>query len=82
MAATPAQTLIAEGAKFSGFIADLSAMRQMKLALLVRTLVALDPNADTSPQTLLAYAKCYACYGISQFEMVELALLDLISQNA
>lgn len=60
---------------------DISTARAMKLALLSRTLKALVPTADTTPDALMAYAKCYACYGASSYELMELAMLDQISQN-
>ena len=37
--------------------------------------------AATSPQTTLNSGSCYACYGASIVEMLELAFLDSISQN-
>jgi hypothetical protein len=81
MPALNPQTLISEGRCYECFVADLSLAKGIKLALLARTLIALVPTADVTPQGLLTYAQCYACYGMSQFEMIELALLDQISQN-
>lgn len=51
-----------------------------KLALIARSLVAVDPAADTSVAGNLEYGKCYGCLGMSEFEIVELALLDKLSQ--
>jgi hypothetical protein len=52
----------------------------MKLALEARILTGLVPGADTTPAALLAYASCYSCFGASLGELMELALLDQISQ--
>ena len=52
----------------------------LTLALLRRQLLALNPASDVSAQGLISYAKCYACYTGSMFDLMELALLDQISQ--
>lgn len=52
----------------------------LRLALIARSVVALDAQADVTPAYLLDYAKCYACYGFSTGELLELALLDMFSQ--
>jgi hypothetical protein len=52
----------------------------MKLSLEARILKSLVPSADTSATALLAYSSCYSCYGASLGELMELALLDQISQ--
>lgn len=35
----------------------------------------------TPAQTLLESARCFSCLGMSQFEAMQIALLDQISQN-
>jgi hypothetical protein len=45
-----------------------------------RILLARNPAADVSAGSLIAYAKCYGCLGVSMFDMMEFALLDQISQ--
>ena len=82
MAAIPTNTLLDEAKCYMCFGTDVNMVKAMKLALLSRTLKALVPSADTTAQTLLTYAKCYACYGASAYELIELALLDQISQAA
>jgi len=57
-----------------------STSQLLKLALLRRQLVALDPDADVTLDGLVEYAKCYACLGMSTYDILELALLDQIAQ--
>lgn len=52
----------------------------ISLGLLRRILLAANPTADVSAQALISYAGCYACYGASMYDLMELALLDQISQ--
>lgn len=80
MAATPAQTLLNE-AKCFICIQDATVAQALRIALERRTLLALNPAADTSPEALLAYGKCYACLpGTSEVDAIELAILDQIQQ--
>lgn len=80
MAATDPQTLVNEAACYS-CLGPVTAAQTLRLALERRTLLALDPAADTSSQALETYATCYQCIpGVSQADAVELALLDQISQ--
>jgi hypothetical protein len=81
MPATNPQTLFDEAKCYLCAGLDVTTARSLKLALLARTLKALVPDADTSVAALLEYSKCYACYGASIAELLELALLDQISQN-
>lgn len=80
MPATSTQTLFNEAECFAclGPVTDAQLLR---IALLVRTLVALEPAAEVTPQALETYGRCYQCLdGVSQADAVELALLDQISQ--
>lgn len=60
----------------------ISESQMLALGLERRWLLNLDSTADVSPQSLLAYAKCYACYAGNTYDLLELALLDQISQLA
>lgn len=52
----------------------------LKLALLRRQVLGLDPDADVSPETLLLNASCYNCYANgSVYDLFELALLAIIA---
>lgn len=51
----------------------------IRLALLRRILLRLDPSADVTPQGLTTYAMCYLCLGGSLADAVEMALLDQIN---
>lgn len=53
-----------------------------RIALLVRRLRTLSPSADVSVQGLMSYGKCYGCFGMSDGDIAEIALLDQISQNS
>ena len=81
MPATPCSELLEEGAVFLIY-GPLSTTALIELALLVRTLKVLNPAADTTPQSLLAYGLVYACAGTSFAEIIKLALLDQIYQAA
>lgn len=76
--ATAPQDLLSESECYVCFGA--STVESLKLALLARTLLALDPTADVSASALMSYASCYACYAGSDAELMELALLDQIAQ--
>lgn len=79
MAAINPQTLESE-ARCYRCLNPGSTAQTYRIALLVRTLVALLPTADVSIQGLITYGQCYACYGLSDGDIVEIALLDQISQ--
>jgi hypothetical protein len=74
--------IYAEGRCYNcyGPVAD---FQLLKLALLRRTLLGLNPSADTSPEALLIYGSCYNCYSNgSEYDIMELSLLDQIAQAA
>lgn len=79
MAATPFQDLLDEAQCYACY-SDASIADLLQLALMARTLTALDPAADTSPSALLVYAQCYLCLGIGLTDGMKLALLDQIAQ--
>jgi hypothetical protein len=79
MAAIPAQDLFTEGKCYECF-GELTQPQILKITILARQLVALSPSADVTPQGLLTYATCYACYTGSYYDLMEIALLDQISQ--
>ena len=55
----------------------------VKLALLSKILLALNPAADVSPQSLLNGANCFACYGnVGTLRLIELQLICQTSQAA
>lgn len=58
----------------------ISQTQALKLALLRRQALQLDPEADVSPETLLANASCYNCYANGSVgDLLELALLAIIA---
>lgn len=77
MAATNAQTLFDEG---KCYLCNTTAntAQVLRLALLRRILIANVPTADTSSGALMAYGACFACYGMTEVDIIELALLDQI----
>lgn len=54
--------------------------QSLRIALIRRSLLAVDPDADVSRDALEQYAACYLCLGISGMDGIELALLDQLSQ--
>lgn len=57
----------------------ISHAKALRLALEARWLLALDPNADTSPSGLLQSASCLRCNSnVSIGDLLELALLNQI----
>lgn len=79
MPATPPATLVAETACFT-CLTGLQMAQRLRIALEIRTLLALDPYADVTPAGLVAYAKCFCAAAKTQADLAELALLDKISQ--
>jgi hypothetical protein len=81
MAATNPQTLITEARCFACY--GVSSAQLIKIALLRRSVLASNPEADVSPEGLIHHAACFFCYipdgnyGV----LIELALLDLLSQS-
>lgn len=81
MPALSPNTLLAEANCFACFGA-VSSVQMIRLSLLARILLALNPVAATDPQSLLAYAKCFNCFSNASLgDMMELALLDQIAQS-
>lgn len=75
MPATPTQTLFDESKCYTCY-GDVSTAAALKLALLRRELIAINPMAATDPQTLFNSGKCYACFGpLASAQILELALL-------
>ena len=60
---------------------EVSESQLLALALERRALLARNPAADTSAAALIAYASCYACFGASIYDLMEISLLDQISQS-
>lgn len=81
MPAINPQTLFDE-AKCYSCNSTANTAQMLRLALLRRTLIALVPTADTTPQGLMTYGACYACYGMTEADIMELAMLDQISAAA
>lgn len=79
MAAIAAPLLFSEAVCYACY-GPITESQMLTLALERRWLLSLDAAADVSPQGLITYATCYACYTGSMFELFELALLDKISQ--
>lgn len=72
------QTLISEGHCFACHGA--STFEIMKLALLARVSLLVDPANDVTPQGLLAAGQCLECYGmVSTPKLMELVLLTQIA---
>ena len=76
--AIPANTLMEEGKCYMCF-GELSTAQILELALLRRIVLAADPAADVSPQGLISTTNCYACLGLSMFDLMLLALLSLLA---
>lgn len=79
MAATAPDILLDESKCFA-CLTGIQLAQRLRIALQVRTLLALDPEADVTPAGLVAYSACYCSVAKRQSDLVELALLDQISQ--
>lgn len=79
MAATAPDILLEESKCFA-CLTGIQLAQRLRIALQVRTLLELDPAADVTPAGLVDYAKCYCSVAKRQSDLVELALLDQISQ--
>lgn len=79
MAAIAPNTLLEEAKCYECF-GPLSQGQLLKLALLRRQLLALNASAEVDAQSLFEYGKCYACLGLSIFDILEVSLLDQIAQ--
>lgn len=80
MPSTDYQTLLSEGKCYACF-GELSVAQTIRMALLARTAAIVAPSVSLTPQSLMGYGNCYACLGISEADIMELSLLDIISQN-
>jgi hypothetical protein len=78
MPAIDAQTLINEVACYNCTEATMTQL--LKVALERRILLVKVPTASVDLQSLVNYAACYCLNGLPQIDLVELALLDQISQ--
>jgi hypothetical protein len=78
MAANPQD--LANEAQCYDCLGPVTTAQAYRLALERRTLLELNASAVTDAQTLITYATCYLCLGMSQADAVEMALLDQISQ--
>lgn len=78
MAATSADTLFTEGNCFRCYGADTAMI--LKLALMVRAVLAVNPSAIVTPDGLLTYGSCFRCYGLTETEIMEASLLDQLAQ--
>lgn len=58
----------------------LTAAETLRLALLRRALLAVDPAAIVDPSGLTAYGACYGCLGLTLPELFEISMLDQLSQ--
>jgi hypothetical protein len=79
MPATSPSVLLKESKCF-GCLTGIQLPQQLRIALEVRTLLALNPAADVTPSGLVQYGKCYCAVAKGQSDIAELALLDQISQ--
>lgn len=79
MAATPFQTLLDEAEIYASFGA-IGTAGLLRLALMARAVLAVNPAADVSAQGLMTYGQCYACLGLSSQEIMEISLMDMLSQ--
>lgn len=74
--ATPAQELFDETACFCF---PMETAQRLRIAFLLRSVVAVAPATDVTPEALAALGACYCQVGISQADQIELALLNLLS---
>jgi hypothetical protein len=79
--ATSAQTLFNES-KCYNCASNANTAQMLRLALLRRQLLALVPTADVSFQGLMTYGNCFACFGITEADILEMALLDKINTQS
>lgn len=60
----------------------LSQSQMLKIGLLKGILAKLNPAIPTDNPSLLQYGKCFQCFGMSIFQVLEMSLLDLIKANS
>lgn len=53
----------------------------LKMALLAQAANQLAPGVNIDPQSLMERGKCYACLGLSDADIMELALLQIVATN-
>lgn len=84
MAAPSADTLLNEARCYECNTSNGYGLELMKLAVLRRILLAMDPTAVTDPSTLLNEARCYECSGANGYMLLlmELALLNRLVDSA
>jgi hypothetical protein len=81
--ATDAASLITQASPYAGYASSEYSLRLMRLALIKQWALAVDPTIDTSPEALLAYAKCHLCFSSGSppnVYVLELFLLVLFDQ--
>ena len=79
MPATNPQILFAEAKCY--ICEGISEVHGLKLALIARSVVVLDPTANVTPAALIAYGSCFNCFGmLSIGDLMELSLLDMLAQ--
>jgi hypothetical protein len=71
-------TLMEEGKCYACF-GPLSTYEILKLSLLRRIALTVNPSADVSAQGLLNTTNCYACLSMSTFDLLKLALMNIIN---
>lgn len=80
--ATDAASLITQSSPYAGYAFSEYSLRLMRLALIKQWAALVDPTIDTSPEALLAYAKCYLCFSngsppnVYLLELLNLVLID------
>lgn len=64
-----------------GCVGPVSTAQRLRIALELRSLLIIDPDAEVTPEALAEWATCYTCLdGVSQIDGIELAILDMLSQ--
>lgn len=79
MTAIDSSALLDEARCYACYVSA-SLAQLLNLALERRILLARSPTADVSGSGLLDYSKCHGCHGASIYDLMEIALLDQISQ--
>lgn len=58
----------------------LTTAQLLSLAIMRQYLLDANPDADTSPQSLIASIRCAMCLGMSFYDAIELAMMEQLSQ--
>lgn len=74
--ATAADVLVDEVRAFG----TLPIATQLRLALIRRALLAVNPAAIVTPSGLAFYGSCYECLGLTQAQVWEVSMLDQLQQ--